>query len=130
MNTPPSPSEDPLEAMLKRNPAPIPDDGFTTRVLASLPSPAPKPRHTSFLRLITCFVGGLAGIVCAILTSGMPRPSEIAATGTAILNWTTKLTENGESLIPLANSAGIIALALAIAFSRNIAARIRSLDLL
>lgn len=35
--TPPDPADDPLEALLRAAPQPIPDDGFTARVCAALP---------------------------------------------------------------------------------------------
>ena len=64
-----------LEKMLARPESPLPDDGFSLRVLAALPAPAlrslglvaPQPRRSranasNKLRAIFCFAGALVGV--------------------------------------------------------------------
>jgi hypothetical protein len=73
--TPPEPSEDPLEMLLRAAPPAIPDNGFTARVCAALP-----PRETSVppvaRRLVLCgalLVGCLlAGLACSRFDPALP----------------------------------------------------------
>ena len=50
-----------LEALLRQSSAPLPDDGFSTRVLAALP---PRTAPRSSYRLAWCLAGAVAG--CAV----------------------------------------------------------------
>ena len=62
---PSSHEDDPLAALL-RQPAPaLLDDGFSTRVLAALPPPAPAPQAGG-LKLVLCVAGAVAGLVFAV----------------------------------------------------------------
>ena len=76
MNTP---SEDPLDVLLSKNREPIVDDGFSTRVLASLPPPARKPRVLPNRRVVACGLGALTGLVWGFMQSGLPRATDFAA---------------------------------------------------
>jgi len=80
MNTP---SEDSLEVLLSKNRVPIADDGFSARVLASLPPPAPKPRVLPNRRVIACSLGALTGLAWGLVQSGLPRASDLAAFSSA-----------------------------------------------
>jgi hypothetical protein len=54
--------------MLLRQPAPaLPDDGFSTRVLAALPARIPARRPG--LRLVFCSAGAVTGLIIASLVS-------------------------------------------------------------
>lgn len=72
----PPPADDQLETWLRANAAatPLPDDGFTRRVLASLPPPARAgmPRRAAF-----CLAGTVAGLVLPWLTG--TRLPDVAA---------------------------------------------------
>ena len=66
----PTPPDDPqLEAWLRASATlpPLPDDGFTQRVLTALPSPTRRP---SAQRLWFCLGGALVGIAVAGLGAG------------------------------------------------------------
>ncbi|HRG55145.1 MAG TPA: hypothetical protein PLG56_03840, partial [Lacunisphaera sp.] len=64
---PSPPEDDPLETWLRANATatPLPDDGFTRRVLTSLPPPAKAgmSRRAAF-----CLAGALAGVLLPWLT--------------------------------------------------------------
>ena len=51
-----------LEALLRQSSAPLADDGFSSRVLASLPSSTPR---RSPYRLAACLIGAIAGLAVA-----------------------------------------------------------------
>lgn len=54
-----------LESLLRRRSEPLPDDGFSARVMAALPERrAVAPRNR---RLIWCLVGGAAGLITALV---------------------------------------------------------------
>jgi len=84
MNTQPNLSEDPLEVLLRKDHAPLADDGFSARVLAALPPPAPKSRRVPIRRTIACGLGALTGFIFTIAHSGPPRASELAAFGSLL----------------------------------------------
>jgi hypothetical protein len=65
LNSPP-PDDAQLEAWLRNNAslAPLPDDGFTSRVLATLPAPVARQ---SVQRAWFCIAGALVGLVVAAL---------------------------------------------------------------
>jgi hypothetical protein len=79
MNTPSTPSEDPLETLLRKNSEPIADNGFSARVLAVLPPPVQKPRVLPNRRVIACGLGALSGLVWGLMQSGLPRANDLAA---------------------------------------------------
>jgi hypothetical protein len=60
--TPPSDREDELEALLRRPRASLPDDGFSARVMATLPANSRQNRS----RLWFVIIGGVAGVVFAV----------------------------------------------------------------
>jgi hypothetical protein len=65
-----------LDTWLRSNAAavPLPDNGFSQRVLASLPPPA--SRAAGWRRLIFCIAGAAAGVVVPLLTDfGQPDPA-------------------------------------------------------
>lgn len=70
--------------MLLRQPAPaLPDNGFSTRVLAALPARIPARRPG--LRLMFCGAGAVIGLIIASLVStaspsGMADPGELGRT--------------------------------------------------
>jgi hypothetical protein len=72
-----SPSDDAaLDAWLRDNAAlaPLPDHGFSQRVLLNLP--APTDRAAAKRRLIFCALGALAGVMVPLLTDvGRPEPA-------------------------------------------------------
>jgi hypothetical protein len=75
--TPLPPERDPLEAWLsaKAPVAPLPDEGFTTRVLAALP---PPQNSFSWGRLLLYAAGALSGLAVAWWHgSGGPSPAPI-----------------------------------------------------
>lgn len=65
--TPPSEDDPRLEALLRQPVSPLPDHGFTARVLAALPPPR-APR--SQVRVLAAVAGGLAGLLVALLPLG------------------------------------------------------------
>jgi len=120
MNTP---SEDPLEMLLNKNREPIADDGFSARVLAALPPPAPKPRMLPNRRLIACSLGAVIGLVWGLMQSGLPRSSDLAAFVATLETLTTRLAT------PLADPTVLLLGALVIsslffAYAREIAAKL------
>lgn len=60
----PSPDDQHLRTLLGQGLPPLPDDGFTQRVLAALPPPTPK-RTLSF-RALLCTVAAVAGLALAL----------------------------------------------------------------
>jgi hypothetical protein len=67
----PTPGDDQLEAWLRANASatPLPDDGFTQRVLTSLP---PQAQPEVSRRAVFCLVGALAGVALPFLTGISP----------------------------------------------------------
>ncbi len=63
---PSSPDDTPVEAWLRSSASlpPLPDDGFSHRVLAALPPPA--RRRANRLRLVLCLAGALAGVALVL----------------------------------------------------------------
>lgn len=75
-----SPENDPVDAWLRANSnaTPLPDAGFTDRVLASLPaSTATSAKPAASRRAVFCLVGAFAGLVLPWLT-GTRLPEVIA----------------------------------------------------
>ena len=75
----PSPDDAQLDAWLRANAsdAPLPDDGFSQRVLASLP---PRiDRAGAARRIALCLIGALTGAIAPWLTDfGLPNPAASA----------------------------------------------------
>ena len=63
-----------LEALLRQSSAPLADDGFSSRVIASLPS---RPARRSPYRLAACVVGALVGLAVAIFFNSIAGNSGI-----------------------------------------------------
>ncbi len=81
---PPSEDDSRLEALLRQPASPLPDHGFTARVLAALPPPR-APRSQA--RMLAAVAGGLAGLLVALLSLG-PTPDltpDVAMLGQALL---------------------------------------------
>jgi hypothetical protein len=109
----PTPPDDPqLEAWLRTSAAqsPLPDDGFTQRVLAVLPPPT---RRQSAQRLWFCLGGALAGIVVAAVGAFYPgnRPVDLPAIEDTLMAALTQLSGPGFGL-----ALGITILSLWFAF--------------
>lgn len=64
MNSPSSLDNARLDALLRDSATQLPDDGFSARVVASLP--ALRPKHRAFVRQGFTGVGALAGTLIAI----------------------------------------------------------------
>ena len=62
MLTPPEPTDDPLEALLRAAPRTIPDDGFTDRVCAALP---PRSSRVAWMRWLVLSGALLLGCLLA-----------------------------------------------------------------
>lgn len=123
MNTLPSPDEDPLEMLLRKNSAPLADDGFSARVLAALPPPPAKPRARPNRRAIACSVGTLTGLIWAIIRSGPPRLGDLAVLGSELQSSTTTIVKAlGDPNILMLGT--LILASLAFAFSREIIAKL------
>jgi hypothetical protein len=93
-------NHDPLDDLLG-DPTPLPDDGFTARVMSALPRrPSPAPPLEPWLLalgagLVTVALGpdasalarsladGLAGLGPALASGGGPEPGTVAALATA-----------------------------------------------
>lgn len=62
---------DPLESLLRQRAPALPDDGFSVRVLAALPTHTPQRTQrvsaSPFTRSMFCLVGGLLGAAVAIV---------------------------------------------------------------
>ncbi len=72
----PAPDDAQLDAWLRSNATatPLPDNGFSQRVLANLPPRADRAAATR--RIIFCLAGALAGAIVPWLTdAGLPDPS-------------------------------------------------------
>lgn len=97
-----SPPPDELDALLRHasRADPLPDHGFSARVLAALPPARASVRRRDPRRLVFCAIGGLAGIMVAILNSG--SWSEISAgltsTGPQLSQAFAQLTSPGFGL--------------------------------
>ena len=65
VNPPPDPDEARLESLLRGAPMALPDDGFSTRVLAALPPPARTPARRS--HLAWCTAAAALGTVLALV---------------------------------------------------------------
>jgi hypothetical protein len=80
---PDSPDDAPIEAWLRVNStsAPLPDDGFSARVLAALPAPAASPtgERTPSLRGWLCGGASLLGVIVAANFSGHDPAGATAA---------------------------------------------------
>jgi len=123
MNTQPSPSDDPLETLLRTHPAALLDDGFSARVLTALPSLASKPRKTPSRRILACGLGAVAGLIWALVQSGLPRINDFSAFGSHLQPSITILIKQLVDPTMLTLGAVIIA-ALAFAFAREIAVKL------
>jgi hypothetical protein len=123
MNTQPTSPEDPLEALLCKNQEPLADDGFSARILAALPSPAPKPHKYPNRRVVVCSLGAITGLIWAVTTSGLPHASELTTFRSAVISSTKALLNLLSDPSILALSALILA-SLAIAFAREIMAKL------
>lgn len=103
-------SDDRLESLLRQPAAPLPDDGFSARVLCALPPPPPArqawPRRTCYL------VGTLAGVI--YLTT---RDVDWSATSTATDQLAAMMVQIADSLsapaVVLAFSITVLSLAVA-----------------
>ncbi len=83
--TPPDPTDDPLEALLRAAPPPIPDDGFTLRVRAALPPrETPLPQH---LRWPVLAGAGLLGCALAWVVLSPAEPALPQAAIAAVPGW-------------------------------------------
>jgi len=122
MNTQPPSAEDPLETLLRRSTAPIVDAGFSARVLATLPLPAPKPRLRPNRRFIACSLGATTGLIWALAQSGPQRTGDLAA---FISEFETSFTSIVNSLSdpPVLILGTLILASLAFAFFREIIAK-------
>jgi len=86
--TPPDPTDDPLEALLRAAPPPIPDDGFTARVCAALP-----PREVPVPLRVRCLVlagAALLGCAAACWVLAHAEPSTPDAAFAAAQEWMTE----------------------------------------
>jgi len=123
MKNQPMPSEDPLEILLRQEHAPIADDGFSARVLAALPPPAPKPRLLPSRRAIACSLGAITGLVVAFARSGPLRANDLTEFGAALQTATMSVAHSlGD---PTVLTIGLLILtSLALAYAREIAAKL------
>jgi hypothetical protein len=103
LDPPPNPQDDPLEVLL-REPAPtLRDDGFTVRVLSSLPPSRSRTARRSHLAV--CSVAALVG---TLGTLALPAPwQEISKT------WALALEPLWPAFEPFANSLALATLVLA-----------------
>ena len=72
----PAPDRDPLETWLRAGvaPTPLPDNGFSHRVLTSLPPRIPPARAR---RVICCVIGAAAGATFPLLAGpGLSQPTD------------------------------------------------------
>jgi hypothetical protein len=123
MNTQPSPAEDPLEVLLRKEHAPLADDGFSTRVLSALPPVVPTPRRSPTRRTLACSLGALTGFVVALSQSGLP-PANASTAFVVTLQASTLRAVHWLS-DPAVILLGLLTLAsLALAYAREIAAKL------
>ena len=108
-----------LEAMLRRAAPPLPDDGFSARVLAALP--APEAAAALWRRIAFCLAGAAAGYGFA-LWRGAAWPDlqlELEQFATALVNATSTLAD------PLLGAALVVtALSLLFAFQSELRERL------
>ena len=123
MNTQPNPAEDPLEVLLHKNHAPLADAGFTARVLAALPPPAPKPHRFPSRRTIVCTLGALIGFGLALARSGLPRTSDFTAFS-YLLQSSVVCTAASLSDPTVLTLGGLTLATLVFAYSREIIAKL------
>jgi hypothetical protein len=123
MNTPSTPSEDPLETLLRKNRELIADDGFSARVLAVLPPPAQKPRVRPNRRVIACGLGALTGLVWGLMQSGLPRANDLAVFASvlegAVIRSVATLADPWVLLL-----GALVIASLVFAYAREIAAKL------
>ena len=123
MNTPSTPSEDPLEMLLRKNSELIADDGFSARVLAVLPPPEQKPRVLPNRRFIACGLGALTGLVWGLMQSGLPRASDLAAFASVLEGSVIRIAATLADPWMLLLGALVIS-SLVFAYAREIAAKL------
>lgn len=112
MNSLPDPDSE-LEALLRRPLPPLPDDGFSARVVAALPQPS---RTADLIRWTLCSAGASAGIFVAV------RSVDSWQSVGASLN--QAVAEIGQARLVLDNEQVLLALltvglSLAVAFWRD-----------
>lgn len=90
-----APDDTQLEALLRQRAAPLPDDGFSMRVVAALPprnattptsAPAKDPQRT---RMFVFFAGGVCGAAVAVLGLTLKQGS-----GADLIETVTALQQN------------------------------------
>lgn len=91
----PAPDDAHLETWLRTSSAqpPLPDDGFSARVLTTLP----PPKRRVPVRLLVCVIGALAGAVVVaqpLLSAGHPL-DRLPALDNALLNTCDQLANPG-----------------------------------
>lgn len=106
----PAPDDEQLEARLRRSAAPLPDDGFSLRVMAALPPrppaaapPTPAPDRA---RMMVFLTGGVCGAIVALGGMALKQGSG------AVL--TDSLRGLRESLVVLADPRFALALGVAL----------------
>ena len=123
MNTESNPADDPLEELLRKNSAPLADNGFSARVLAAIPPPPLRQQAHPSRRLIACILGALTGLLWAFATSGLPNVRDLIAFGSQL---TTSMASVGISLsTPSVLLVGtLILVSLAFAFYRELISKL------
>lgn len=119
LNPPPHPNDARIEAWLRQPATSLPDDGFSARVVAALPPPAPARVRRS--RTATCAVGAAIGTVIAIAGFG--------SSDSWVLNWIPMRTAFEPLLAPLSDPVVLSALTVAglsvlYAFRPNVSGRL------
>ena len=88
MLTPPEPTDDPLEALLRATPRTIPDDGFTDRVCAALP---PRTSKVAWMRWLVLSGALLLGCLLALPAWSRIDLTPLLALANAPRGWSFEL---------------------------------------
>lgn len=96
-----------LEALLRRTPAPLADNGFSSRVMAALPPPRRK-RSIVSARAVLCSLGAAAGL--ALAWSNGASLGTLAAAKDQLHDAFTSARVGGDSTLLLVIAATVVSL--------------------
>lgn len=118
-----SPDDTRIEAWLRASSeaSPLPDDGFSVRVLAALPPPAFKTQASRSLRPWLCLAGATVGAIL-VISSGANRGAEGQAFARLVPSLESAFTPLLDPRVLLA--LGLSALSLALVYWRDVASRL------
>ena len=115
---------DDLDRLL-RDAAPLPDDGFSQRVLAALP-PRRVRDFSGLRRLVLCLAGAAVGLWLSRNNGSLPAAPSLAETAGALAGQVARLAANAESIRAFFAAEGPTVFSLAVALGAAIFALVSS----